>query len=506
MSSTVQTGDVLLGKYRVERVLGQGGMGIVVAARHMHLGELFAIKMLLPEAMAHAEAVERFLREARASAKLKGEHVARVHDVGSLENGMPYMVLEHLDGQDLKKVVKSRGGLPLDEAALYVYQACEAVSEAHANGIVHRDLKPANLFLIRRPNGSPCVKVLDFGISKELDPTNQMNSDLTRTGAFMGSPLYMSPEQMANIKAADIRTDIWALGVILYELAVGHVPFMAQAVTELVTKVLTTSPIPPSQARPGIPTAFDAIVFKCLEKRPEHRFQSVQELMAQLLPYVQLVAQPLAQARPPMASASAISLHTAPPTIASGPPNTSDYSGTLVMAGPSTAPIPSPAPPMHVASMQPAGHAAPDPVTAGAWGQTNALPTGKKSKTGLIVGGVAIAAVGLVGVIFAATRSTPEVSATNANPTITAKPAAPDAVKVETPKAIASESSPEPAATNAPQPAAAPTMSVEAPPPTETAKPAEPATTPKVTAPTTTKTTTTVKSTTKKPAIADFYD
>ncbi|HRI72537.1 MAG TPA: serine/threonine-protein kinase, partial [Polyangium sp.] len=148
MSSAVQPGDVLLGKYRVERVLGQGGMGIVLAARHVQLGELFAIKMLLPKATEHPDAIERFLREARASAKLKGEHVARVHDVGSLENGLPYMVMEHLDGEDLKKVVKSRGGLPVDEAALYAYQACEAVAEAHANGIVHRDLRPANLFLI----------------------------------------------------------------------------------------------------------------------------------------------------------------------------------------------------------------------------------------------------------------------------------------------------------------------------------------------------------------------
>jgi len=396
MSSTVQPGEVLLGKYRVERVLGQGGMGIVVAARHVHLGELFAIKMLLPEAMDHHEAVERFLREARASAKLKGEHVARVHDVGSLENGIPYMVLEYLDGQDLKKVVRSRGGLPLDEAALYVYQACEAVSEAHSNGIVHRDLKPANLFLIQRPNGSPCVKVLDFGISKEIDPTNQLSSDLTRTGAFMGSPLYMSPEQMANIKAADVRTDIWALGVILYELVVGRVPFTAAAVTELVTKVLTTSPVAPSEARPGIPTAFDAIVLKCLEKRPEHRFQSVRELMEQLLPYANVVPQPRAPSRVPMASASAPSYNAAPLAMAAPAPIANTFSTTVLMDSPTASTNPS--------ALHPAVPVAPDPVTAGAWGQTNPAAVGKKDKTALIASILAVGVVGLGGVIFAATR------------------------------------------------------------------------------------------------------
>ncbi len=285
MQPAVQPGEVLLGKYRVERVLGEGGMGIVLAVRHAHLNELFAIKMMLPAALAHQDAVERFLREARAAARLKGEHVARVHDVGALENGAPYMVMEHLAGKDRKEHLKTRGALPLDEAALLVYQACEAVSEAHANGIIHRDLKPANLFLIRRPNGTPCIKVLDFGISKELDPTNSGGLDLTKPGAFMGSPLYMSPEQMANIKATDMRSDIWSLGVILYELVTGTVPFGAEAMTELVTKVLTAQPLPPSQLRPGVLTTLETTILRCLEKRPEHRFQSVQDFMTALRPF-----------------------------------------------------------------------------------------------------------------------------------------------------------------------------------------------------------------------------
>lgn len=282
----VQKGDVLLGKYRVEHVLGEGGMGVVVAARHIHLGELFALKLLLPEALARADAIERFLREARAAARLKSEHVARVHDVGCFENGAPYMVMEHLHGHDLKSVLKARGPLSVAEAILYVHQACEAIGEAHSLGIIHRDLKPANLFLIHRTNGAPCVKVLDFGISKELDPQNKVGSDLTKTGMFLGSPHYMSPEQMGNVKLTDARSDIWALGVILFELLSGARPFAAEVMTELVTKVITMAPRSLRELRPDIPPALEAIVLRCLEKSPQHRFQSVGELMVALHPFL----------------------------------------------------------------------------------------------------------------------------------------------------------------------------------------------------------------------------
>lgn len=282
----VQVGQTLLGKYRVERVLGQGGMGVVVAARHTQLNELFAIKMMLPAAFAHPDALVRFLREAQACARLKGEHVARVHDVGSLENGAPYMLMEHLTGEDLSHVLQVRGALSIEEAALYVYQACEAIAEAHATGIIHRDLKPSNLFLTHRPNGTPCVKVLDFGISKDLDPANRVGSNLTKTGVCMGSPVYMSPEQMANAKATDARSDIWSLGVILYELVTNSVPFDAELMTELVTKVLTEQARPPSQTRPGIAPSFEGVVMRCLDKQPKNRYQSVHELMAALRPFV----------------------------------------------------------------------------------------------------------------------------------------------------------------------------------------------------------------------------
>ncbi len=500
MQSTVQTGEILLGKYRVERVLGQGGMGIVVAARHVQLGELFAIKMLLPDALSHDEAVERFLREARASAKLKGEHVARVHDVGSLDNGSPYMVMEHLDGHDLKQVVKSRGGLPLDEAVLYGYQACEAVAEAHANGIVHRDLKPANLFLIRRPNGTPCVKVLDFGISKELDPTNSVGPDLTRTGAFMGSPLYMSPEQMANIKATDTRSDIWALGVILYELVVGKVPFTAQAVTELVTKVLTTSPVPPSHVRPDIPPAFDAIVLRCLEKRPEHRFQSVAELMNHLLPYAQGSVQSLAPARPAMASVAAFAAASAQP-ITQPRPEMAPLPTTLVMGAAPVAVANQPLSQSNSGSAQSVvvGQSG---VTAGAWGNTSKIPE-RKDKKGLLLGGVAIGLVVLIGVAFVATRSNTQIPASAAETTNTAVPTV-----APLPSAVMPPTEPIPAVT--------PTATNQDINQAQTGKP--PATTePKVTSTTSEKTAKSSPTTlpapakpattaTKKTSIADFND
>ncbi|MGH7270161.1 MAG: serine/threonine protein kinase, partial [Polyangiaceae bacterium] len=195
----VQAGDVLAGKYRVEQVLGVGGMGVVVAAHHLQLDEKVALKFLLPHALTNAEAMARFEREARAAVKIKSEHVARVSDVGKLENGSPYMVMEYLEGTDLAGWLEKRGALSIEEAVEFVLQACEAIAEAHALGIVHRDLKPANLFCVRRADGRLSIKVLDFGISKVTKGGIQ-DVSMTRTTAIMGSPLYMSPEQMQSSK------------------------------------------------------------------------------------------------------------------------------------------------------------------------------------------------------------------------------------------------------------------------------------------------------------------
>ncbi len=220
----VAPGEVLAGKYRVDRVLGAGGMGVVVAAHHVHLDERVALKFLLPDALRSPEAVARFVREARAAVKIKSEHVARVTDVGHLENGAPYIVMEYLEGVDLSAWLRQNGPMPIPQAVDFVLQACEAIADAHVLGIVHRDLKPSNLFCIRRTDGQSSIKVLDFGISKILNPGTP-RPDMTATSALIGSPLYMSPEQMSLSKGVDVRTDIWSLGIILFELITGRTPF-----------------------------------------------------------------------------------------------------------------------------------------------------------------------------------------------------------------------------------------------------------------------------------------
>src|SRR5450432_3438212 len=285
MSEEVREGDVLAGKFRIERVLGQGGMGVVVAATHIHLDERVALKFLLPEALANAEAVARFAREARAAVKIKSEHVARVSDVGTLESGSPYMVMEYLEGQDLAEWVRKSGAMRVPDAVEFVLQACEAIAEAHALGIVHRDLKPANLFVTRRADGTPCIKVLDFGISKLTAPGSASDMGMTKTTSVMGSPLYMSPEQMSSTRNVDMRTDIWALGIILYEVLTGRVPFEAETMPQLCGMILQDPPRPLRDLRADVSEGLQWVVLRCLEKDRERRFSNVAELAAALVPF-----------------------------------------------------------------------------------------------------------------------------------------------------------------------------------------------------------------------------
>jgi serine/threonine-protein kinase len=282
MSDEVHEGDVLAGKFRIERVLGQGAMGVVVAATHIQLDERVALKFLLPEALVNADAVARFAREARAAVKIKSEHVARVSDVGTLESGSPYMVMEYLQGQDLSDWMRDRGTLSVPDAVEFLLQACEALAEAHAIGIVHRDLKPANLFVTTRRDGTPCIKVLDFGISKFTGPGSDLG--MTKTSTVMGSPLYMSPEQLSSTRTVDARTDIWAIGVILFELVSGRVPFEAETMPELCGKVLSEPPPSLRGLRQNMPEAIDAIVFRCLAKDRTQRYANVAELAEALAP------------------------------------------------------------------------------------------------------------------------------------------------------------------------------------------------------------------------------
>jgi serine/threonine-protein kinase len=286
VTTGVREGDILAGKYRVERVLGAGGMGVVVAAYHLQLHQRVAIKFLLAEALGNVEAVERFAREARAAVKITSEHVARVIDVGTLETGAPYMVMEFLEGHDLARWVRLRGAMPVDQTVDFVLQACEALAEAHALGIIHRDLKPANLFIVRGADALHSVKVLDFGISKATGlAAKGQDVSLTRTASVMGSPLYMSPEQMIASKNVDARTDIWALGVVLYELLTGQVPFNGDTLPEVCAKISSYPPPPLRALRPDLPPAVEAIVMRCLEKDRERRFASIGELSLALVEY-----------------------------------------------------------------------------------------------------------------------------------------------------------------------------------------------------------------------------
>jgi serine/threonine-protein kinase len=281
-NAPVSEGEILDGKYRVDRVIGVGGMGVVVAATHVQLQTQVALKFLLPEVLSNPQVVERFVREARAAVQIQSEHVARVSDVGTLSNGAPYMVMEYLEGQDLADVLSKGGPLPVVQAVGHVLQACEAIAEAHALGIVHRDLKPANLFLVQRNRREPIIKVLDFGISKTADSESL---GLTKTSAIMGSPYYMSPEQMRSARDADTRSDIWALGIILFELLTGVPPFQGNTITEVVVLVTQGNVPPIRDLRPDVPIALGDVISRCLRRDPGQRYADIVELAKALVPF-----------------------------------------------------------------------------------------------------------------------------------------------------------------------------------------------------------------------------
>jgi serine/threonine-protein kinase len=266
-------------------------MGVVFAARHVLTHQRVALKFLLLHPAHAEEQTQRFLNEARAAVQIQSEHVGRVVDFGTLASGAPYMVMELLDGQDLGALVASRGPLPVDDAVGYVLQACEALAEAHALGIVHRDLKPANLFLSFRRDGSPLVKVLDFGISRLNVDDDPNVPRLTQTRGALGSPLYMSPEQLLTPKDVDARSDLWSLGVVLYELLSASCPFHAETHEGLVVQIVTQAASPIDRFRSGLPPALLGVIARCLNKDRTARFGSIGELAAALGPFASADAQ-----------------------------------------------------------------------------------------------------------------------------------------------------------------------------------------------------------------------
>jgi serine/threonine-protein kinase len=280
-------GTVFAGRYRLERAVGQGAMACVYAARDMQRNnDLVALKVLHPRVMGDARSVERFLREARACTTIQNPHVVKVIEVlGADGSAPPCILMEFLVGEDLGHIVANNGVFPIGIAVDYVLQACEAIAEAHAYGIVHRDIKPANLRLALRPDGAPLVKVLDFGISKIPVSEEEARVDLTETTSAFGSPTYMSPEQVRSSKHVDARADVWSIGVVLFELLAGTVPFKAASITGLIASIVSDAPRSLKQLRPEVPDGLTEVIDGCLQKNRDQRIQSVQELAKRLAPF-----------------------------------------------------------------------------------------------------------------------------------------------------------------------------------------------------------------------------
>jgi eukaryotic-like serine/threonine-protein kinase len=288
VAAPVNAGEVVAEKYLIERTLGVGGMGVVVAARDQLLDRRVAIKFLLPKLAGSDTAVQRFTREARAATRVTSEHVVRLLEIEKLPSGTPFFVMEYLEGSDLRALLRERGALSASLAVDYALQALQAVAEGHVRGIVHRDIKPGNLFLTSRADGTPLIKVLDFGIAKTLESDSAESTSLTSSDDVrLGSPAYMPPEQLQNPRDVDTRSDIWSLGATLYELLCGRPPFEGTGYLELASRILSAPPIPISQ-RPmasKLPNGLEAVLHKCLEKERSLRYANAGELAVALAPF-----------------------------------------------------------------------------------------------------------------------------------------------------------------------------------------------------------------------------
>jgi hypothetical protein len=280
----VPEGELLAGRYVVERKFAEGGMGIVCLGRHAQLNQPVAIKFLRRALSGRPSVVQRFLNEARALAQLRSEHVVRVMDVGQLESGRPYLVMEHLEGIDLDALVDRDGPLSVETAVSYVLQVCEPLAEAHSLGIVHRDIKPENLFLWSGGPAQDIVKVLDFGLAKQLGSSKALG--VTGPQDSIGSPCYMSPEQITTPQSVDARTDIWSLGVVLHRLLTDTLPFDGASLLEVLSHVLSAAPKSICEIRPSLDSEIDGIVHRCLEKSADARYGTMNELSDALRAYL----------------------------------------------------------------------------------------------------------------------------------------------------------------------------------------------------------------------------
>jgi serine/threonine protein kinase len=432
MDSPVQEGDLLAGKYRVEKVLGFGGMGVVVSAFRTDLEQRVAVKFLGAAAAERPDAAERFRREARAAAKIRSEHVARVLDVGTLDTGLPYMVMEYLEGNDIADELRRLQRMPMVEAVEFILQAIEALAEAHAAGVVHRDLKPGNLFLARRADGSRRVKVLDFGISKALTGSSVEELSLTKTAALIGSPLYMAPEQMRSAKDVDTRADIWSLGAMLYEMLTGEPPYTGESIPQLCAALLHDDPIPLRQHRPEIPEGLEQAVLRCLMKDRNHRFPTVFELGRALLPFAH--------------ADSRIHVERAERVLGVTDVTMSGLSGLSPLTERTSAPQMSVAAmsvPITPLAMTPAAVLQPMDPTVNSWGASGMGAAPKRRGRLMIIGGVAAFLAAGFGLWAARSSSAPE-----------AKPSAPTTPSSGEPKGTLGKAPP----TSSPEPASPPVL------------------------------------------------
>jgi serine/threonine-protein kinase len=326
-------GTVIDGRYRLERVIGSGGMGVVFSATHLGLGRPVALKIVRPDQADDAKASARLVREARTVATLRSRHVAQVIDVG-MHDGSPFLVMELLDGRTLHEIVATEGPLPIAPAVDLVIQACHALDEAHRRGIVHRDVKPSNLFL-----NAGELKVIDFGISKRAPAHFGEAAGQTTDGTLLGSPAFMSPEQIRSSSDVDGRTDIWSLGVVLHYVLTGEKPFKAESLLDLMTLIVHDAPPPPSAARPEVPAGLTDVVAKCLAKARADRYASAAELARALAPFASKEAGDLARGMPVSSREVA-----APPSAASSstPSTPSKEEETRTATATATKPLPEP--------------------------------------------------------------------------------------------------------------------------------------------------------------------
>lgn len=468
MLKTIEPGTLIDGKYRVESVIGEGGMGVVVRARHQVLDELVAIKLLRPEMMEKEEVVQRFLREARSSVKLKGQHVARVVDVGTLPDGVPFIVMEYLEGADLGAILRSYGPQQPAVAVDLLLQACLGIAEAHSLGIVHRDIKAGNFFVTQPANQGPTLKVLDFGIATAPQGT----SDLTSTQSVMGTPAYMAPEQMRASRLVDARSDIWSMGVVLYELLEGARPFRTDVYSELVIRVAMEPPVPMAQP---VPDGLKAIVFRCLEKDVTRRYQNVAELAFDLAQFAsdpahgRAYADQCARVLGLLGSTASSPRLTPPPYNTPSSPRLTGSQPRLMSSSDAMLREPTPLPTPLPHSLTPApGVLTQTPTSvSSSVGQmlpSSAAPATSKSRLGVVVGSaVAVAAIG-VAIVVMVTRGSSTDNAT--------QPATQPSGQTDT----ASQPAPAPAPTQPAQPTQPPTPTQP-----EVAQPASPQTPPQPT-------------------------